>query len=91
MSFNPLRSLLLRGFQDAVEKMASKARGIPWLGRKMPGSYMAYHPNITNGIATLRSGRRYQVRHDGWRAMHKPQSRRAQHRLAVAARKAGRA
>jgi hypothetical protein len=86
MSIDPLKVL-----RDVMERITLKASGIPWNGRKTPAPYMAYFPNISGGIATLRGGRRYQARVDGWRVMNKPQSRRARHRQNVAFRKAGRA
>lgn len=80
----------MKFLQAAMERLALKASGIPWSGRKTPGPYMAYFPQIKGGIATLRSGRRYQATDGGWRVMNKPTSRRAQHRLRVARKKAGR-
>lgn len=80
-------------FQDIAQKAATVTRGIPWRGWPTPRSFMAYFPRIENGIATLRSGRRYDLAQPGggWRVMNKPPSRRTRHRAAVAARKAGRA
>jgi hypothetical protein len=81
----------MKHLRDMIERLAIKARGIPWNGRKAPGPYMAYYPSIQGGVATLRGGRRYHARSDGWRAQNKPISQRRRHRNLVAARKAGRA
>lgn len=79
----------LKFLRDMMERIALKASGIPWNGRKTPGPYMAYWPNIKGGVATMRSGRRYNARSDGWRVQNKPISQRRRHRQDVAARKAG--
>lgn len=89
---HPIKQLQhLAQLRDTIERLALQTTGIPWLGRKTPAPFMGYWPNITAGVATLRSGRRYEAKDSGWRVLGKPQSRRARHRLAVAARKARRA
>jgi len=85
MSNDPMQKL-----RDIIERKAMAARGIPWHGRKQLGSY-AYYPAVVQGVHRLLRGRAYDASGNGWRVLNKPQSRRARHKLAVAALKAGKA